>query len=920
MPSNIFVLLSLIIAFSLQACGGGSSSFDKKSYSLSGTITVAPDTFIDNDTHDPYASYQANNALSEAQVVTNSALISGFLAHDVIRDLPGRFSSTNDPRDIYYSELSKGQTIRLDIVDWVDEVSIDFDLRIIDAKTDGVVSVAQGNQAQEVLSVPEDGEYYIEVYSRAGYGKYVLTVGAGSSVSLAASYAGDFVVGEAIIRYDLSAAEPANKGGRKTLSLKQDRAAQLGSQGYHLSHTQADRAALARFELSDLISSGSAASGVSTKQLRAGSVSRSALEQYDIELATQYPKSDQKLRTLAEIKKLNRRSDIAFAEPNYVRQAKLLPNDTLFGRQWNLTHIRLPQAWDITTGEASSGQQTIVAVLDTGVVLNHPDLKSQLVAGYDFIKDRAVANDGDGIDANPDDPGDAADGEDNSWHGTHVAGIVAAQSDNDRGVSGVSWGAKIMPLRILGKSIGDDENNGNSYDIMQALRYAAGMTNDSETLPEQPASIMNMSFGGEGSSEEEAALMRTLYQRGIFLVAAAGNESVDDDKGQPIPVRSYPAAYEGVISVAAIDQSGLRADYSNTHNTVDIAAPGSQIISTLVNNSDRSEAYANYSGTSMATPHIAGVIALMKAVNPDLSPTQFDGLLSNGFITTDLGDLGRDDAYGYGLIDAAKAVNFALAGDDTEIVIVADTTYLDFDRILTRSELNLRNLGSRRDIVVETAVSSESWLTLSPLSVPSGEQSEGHIARYQLDVDRNALADGKYSATVTFDFNEGDDRRISVAMQVGIGDVSSDAGLIYVLAINQDKDLAEDETPPQQWLEAVDGRYYYHFDELEEGSYLILAGSDPDNDLSICQDGEACGRYPSVANPRLLTLRNNRTGIDFSIAIDTGFVSSQAMTASRLSEQENTPAVSRLSPAGSRAVVPQRSRAVVPQGSRVDLH
>ncbi len=148
------------------------------------------------------------------------------------------------------------------------------------------------------------------------------------------------------------------------------------------------------------------------------------------------------LATLKKIKQLNRQSDVEYAEPNYRVSAFRTPNDPLYPIQWHYPQINLPQAWDITTGTPATGN-VIVAIVDTGVVLDHDDLAGQLVSGYDFIRSTTASNDGNGIDNDPNDPGDGDGSVPDSWHGTHVAGTVAAASNNNRGVSGVAWGQSL---------------------------------------------------------------------------------------------------------------------------------------------------------------------------------------------------------------------------------------------------------------------------------------------------------------------------------------------------------------------------------------------------------------------------------------------------------------------------------------------
>ena len=218
----------------------------------------------------------------------------------------------------------------------------------------------------------------------------------------------------------------------------------------------------------------------------------------------------------------------------------------------------------------TTGANAIVAVIDTGVVLSHPDLQGQLVDGYDFIKDPAVAVDGDGIDPNPDDPGDRFDPSgSSSFHGTHVAGTVAAATNNAVGVAGVAFGAKVMPLRVCGRPRSLMEGGCDIYDIEQAVLFAAGLANDSGTVPPRRADVINLSLGGDIGSPAEQAIFDQAGAAGVVIVAAAGNL----EPGQS-PYPTYPAAYPGLIGVGAVDINKARAYYSNFGSWVSVVAPG----------------------------------------------------------------------------------------------------------------------------------------------------------------------------------------------------------------------------------------------------------------------------------------------------------------------------------------------------------
>ncbi|MFC4161120.1 S8 family peptidase [Chitinimonas lacunae] len=378
----------------------------------------------------------------------------------------------------------------------------------------------------------------------------------------------------------------------------------------------------------------------------------------------------------AKVVKLNRRVTVAeaaalaaqmraaddsieFAEPDRIMRAMFIPNDTNFNQQWDFTDpvggMNLPAAWDISTG---SGVK--VAVLDTGY-RPHIDLAGNIVGGYDFIGDTFVSNDGDGRDADASDPGDAikagecGDGypeedQTSSWHGTHVAGTIGAVSNNGRGVAGVAFNAKVVPVRVLGKC------GGYTSDIADAIIWAAGGSVAGVPANANPARVINMSLGGGGACDTTTQnAINSARSRGAVVVVAAGNESQDASN-------SSPANCQGVVTVAATSRAGSRASYSNYGTIVDVAAPGGEmrngqaegILSTLNSGSTSpgSDVYAYYQGTSMATPHVAGVVALMLAKEPGLTPDQVESKLKS----TARAFPASCSGCGTGIVDAARAL------------------------------------------------------------------------------------------------------------------------------------------------------------------------------------------------------------------------------------------------------------------------
>lgn len=358
------------------------------------------------------------------------------------------------------------------------------------------------------------------------------------------------------------------------------------------------------------------------------------------------------------MRKLAADPNVEYVEVDRLNTVRLTPNDTRYSEQWGYSGtygIKANQAWDVTNGAGS-----VVAVLDTGIT-NHSDLNANLLPGYDFINDTSVSNDGDGRDSDPSDPGDwvsanqcggihAAQG--SSWHGTHVAGTIAAVTNNAKGVAGVAYGAKIVPVRVLGTCGGYDS------DIADAIVWASGGTVSGVPANANPAEVINLSLGGSGACGTTTQnAINSAVGRGTTLVIAAGNDNVNVSNASP-------ANCNNVIAVASITSTGARSSFSNYGALIDIAAPGSNILSTLNTGSTTpgTETYAAYNGTSMATPHVAGVVALIQAVaTTPKTPAQVEALIKanvTAFPST------PSQSIGPGILNA-KAVVDAVNGGTT---------------------------------------------------------------------------------------------------------------------------------------------------------------------------------------------------------------------------------------------------------------
>ena len=296
---------------------------------------------------------------------------------------------------------------------------------------------------------------------------------------------------------------------------------------------------------------------------------------------------------------------VLYVEPNFLLQAAdTIPNDPDWGLQYGLVNIRAPQGWDLTTGSAT----VTIAIIDTGVDISHPDLKSKLVPGYDFVNN----------DANP---------QDDNGHGTHVAGIAAASSNNNIGIAGTSWGARIMPIKVLNnKATGTYANT--ALGVIWAVDHGA--------------QVINLSLGGTDPSSVLADAINYAHSQGTVVVAAAGNT------GDNFVL--YPARYPNVIAVAKTNSTN-NWDGSNYGPEIDLAAPGTAIYSTVIGG------YDYKSGSSLSTAFVSGLAAILKGVSGNTSPDTIETQMESTAL--DIEFAGWDEYTGAGLIQMDMAIQLA---------------------------------------------------------------------------------------------------------------------------------------------------------------------------------------------------------------------------------------------------------------------
>jgi len=313
--------------------------------------------------------------------------------------------------------------------------------------------------------------------------------------------------------------------------------------------------------------------------------------------------------------------EVEWAQPNYIYHITSIPNDPYYPQQWGYHRVNLEGAWDYFTANNNDSLDVTVAVLDTGIIPNHPDLVDRIIAGADFVGE---ADDNLSDNMTDEDP---TDENKNSSHGTHVAGIIGATTDNGKGIAGVYGQINILPIRVI-------EDFGNTKDIIEGIKYAIKMGVD----------IINLSLAGSGEDQLLREAIQEAVAQGIVVVAAAGNS------GGSV---KYPAAFPEVIAVGSINSDNQLSDFSCYGFEMELVAPGEKIISTsgyMRDNGSLHSGYYNMSGTSMATPYVSGIAALLKASGQ----TDIRNVLKRTAV--DLGNEGLDERFGYGLIDAYAAL------------------------------------------------------------------------------------------------------------------------------------------------------------------------------------------------------------------------------------------------------------------------
>ena len=849
----------------LAACGGGGDTMETGTdpdlpgpgVRLSGTLTVPAAAAVDSDLNDvQQLGRTRNDALATAQALTAPVLLSG----NVNRPGTGPTGANHaegDTTDAFVLELARGDLVELSFARGTDPDPADLDLYITSA--DGRLTGAsdRSDTAHECVQITEPGRYYLKVEAFRQAATYTLRAGPAATVTtgcVATTAPSTFDPGELVAQAREAAATQATNARTQAL---------IGRAGVFLATASASGQGLTTRWPSLVTLPATAAERRRGLALLAGDSTASPLVTARTLSSVSTPSPldaiDARLDTLRYAKALQATGAYAYVEPNWRLDTSATvgtfpPNDLHYGEQrWHHAMIELPAAMArVHALPVQPAQRPVIAVIDTGVMLDHPDLQPQLASrGRTFLTERLP---GDRNQANGDDQRLAEDQA--ISHGTHVAGTAAAATFNGIGIAGVAPMARLMPLNVFGRN-----GSAKSIDLLQAMLYAAGLDNNAGVLPARRADVINLSMGSPGAcSVAFQDTVNRVRAAGTLVVAAAGSKA-DNAGGVAVEVQQ-PANCAGVIAVGAVRSDRQLSPYANTGPTLTVVAPGGDlspddftrnlgegIFSTLVNFSGDGQRVAGVGaqqGSSMAAPQVSGVLALMRYLDPELSVEAVDTLFANGHLTDDLGAPGRDSAHGWGLIHARKAVEAVLApqaGADRvnsgAATLGIRPARLDLGSLRDTATLDLVVTAGKRSTATDTVVGARSSSVAITLR-PGAADASTSLHRLLVEVDRRLLPfDGTHALSITLTLRSGAELTVPVTLDRPAGSASSGAGWGPVHVTLRDPDTGR--VVRTVVAHAAQGRYRWQIDGYRRARVQVSAGTDPDNDGVVCGPGEGCG-------------------------------------------------------------------------------
>ncbi len=581
---------------------------------------------------------------------------------------------------------------------------------------------------------------------------------------------------------------------------------------------------------------------------------------FDDEGRPQKPASLEATQALETLLHPKRPDGVRYIAANYLKYATRVPNDPLYVIQdWHYSFPGLPAAWDISTGDPN----LVIAVVDSGIVVSHPELINRTVPGADIIEDANVANDGDGRDLNPND--DAG-----QYHGTHVAGTIGAETNNGNGASGVTWQGSIQAVRVLGQGL-----SGSTFDVLSGLYWAIGDPDVDDVPPNAtPAKVVNLSLGGplggndytSWAEEVEYIIDTAPDQYGNpIIIAAAGNENQNADN-------ITPASLPQIITVGAHRYDGLRTTYSNWGNSVDIMAPGGQmevdqngdaypdgILSLWANEYDFEE------GTSMATPHVSGIAGLILAVDPNIDQNAMKTLLRS---TADPAGVCAEGC-GTGHIDASAALLAAGGVSSPTPQLAADRTRLIFGVDQSYREVNVLNIGEGLLEYNVEVIGAQA--ALFSAEIATGSLQTGQVYPLGVSLSRNGFVAGSANLKLS---GYGDAAGQEVYIDLAFSDEQANNGNNLIVAqvgayTRLENGTYQSLVPPV--LARADDGFSYEITGLFPGDVFVLAVGDDNNDGTFDTDNESFGAWPVGSNPQFITVEEDTMYTEVNFGLRGGY-------------------------------------------------
>jgi serine protease len=809
--------------FSLSCSGLGGS--DSKSvslvatyplYTLSGTVKSLAFTALDGDVPNPDLPTIGNNfePSVEVQPLLNPSQVVGHLSYDPDAVL-------NDRWDLYSIDLVGAQYASLETSEFDEDDPSKNDLDIIVLNSNGEeVARSSGAEYYDIVTLPASGTYYVAVAAHKGASRYVLTIGSVYQNFRLSNYSTDIPIEKNKIRI-----APKDKNISLNSLKVNNRYNRLNIQAesfFNFKDSSLQPIPGYLFEISEMDAELARAKRL-YKQSIANTFYRPTDEQIDDMLLKKY------ISIAASL------YEDLYIEPSFISTTTgVFQPAQNFQYQWNHQAINLPEALNAI---GSVANKTVVAVLDSG----HPSKTSEPYASIDYVEG--------GYDFYNNDSD--ATGPSTKNHGAHVAGTIAASNDSSKSsINGM--GVRVLPIKVCGsKSCSDDA-------YLEALKYVAGEANRSGTSyqsDEFPVSAVNMSLGGCRTSAYVCNTITNFIARtGIPVVVSSGNCDCTGQGYQEkyCPVEITPASCEGVIRVAASDFENKRAYYSNYDSTVDITAPGGDVNAdknydgyndgVISYFNDFAPTIQGINGTSMASPHVAGAIALMKVVNPSLTPVDIDNMLAEGKMTNDIDDPGKDVYTGHGLLDVVKAVEAASefsSGSSITDSVQITPTQLSFAFTLDELSVTVTKVGTGDLKITGIYIKNVDG---TKYRKPAGAGDDWVYGTYTLIADRSSYSQGSYQNTLYFGLSDGTYSSVTLTFSVGDERLAPDLGQAIVLLIDHDSG----DVIRTSILDISSGSASYEFKEVDSSkNYRILVGSDVDDNKIICEWGEFCDRLPA---------------------------------------------------------------------------